>query len=217
MSTIFKKIYNTVNYWYIPLIVGALFIALGCYVFTVPVATYETLVIFFSLSFIITGVFEIFFSIQNRENLDGWGWYLTAGILNTLVGLYLTQNLQVSASLLPFVVGFTLLFRSIQGLGIAFDLRDYHIMDWGYLAILSVLGIILSFILVANPLFTGLSIVTFTALAFICLGIFGVVLSLNLRKIKNAPQKLSAALKSKLEQLQNDFRDELSKGKTNKS
>lgn len=217
MSTIFKRLYNTVHYWYIPMIIGALFVVLGCYVFTVPVATYETLVVVFSLSFIITGVSEIFFSIKNRESLEGWGWYLTAGILNTLVGFYLTQNLQISATILPFVVGFTLMFRSIQGLGIALDLREYQIMDWGYLAILSVLGIILSFFLVASPLFTSLSIVTFTALALITLGISSIVLSWNLRKINKAPEKLSANAKAKLEQLQKDYRDELAKIKANKS
>lgn len=179
METFLKTINNTIKHWYVSLLVGLSFIALGIYVFTVPLETYITLSVIFSVTFIFSGIFEIFFSIQNKELLDGWGWDLTDGILSLLIGIYLITYPEISMIILPFVVGFTMLFRSIQSLGIAFDLSNYGILHWRTLAIVSVLGIFLSFVLLSNPLFTGSSLITVTAVTFIVLGVYGILLSFN--------------------------------------
>ncbi len=60
MKTFFKTISNTIRPWYIPLTVGLLLIALGICIFTVPLETYLALSIFFTVSFIAPGLWEIF-------------------------------------------------------------------------------------------------------------------------------------------------------------
>jgi uncharacterized membrane protein HdeD (DUF308 family) len=189
MATLTSAIKSTLKHWYLPLIVGVIFILLGCYVFTVPLETYATLAFLFSLSFIISGVVEIYFAYSNKDSLDGWGWYLTGGILTLLLGFYLVINPGISAAVLPYVVGFTMMFRSFQGLGIALDLKKLG-LSWGTPAFIAVLGILLSFLLIAQPLVTGMSIVIITALAIIIVGIYSISLSLTLKKIKDIPSKL---------------------------
>ncbi|MBW1619018.1 MULTISPECIES: HdeD family acid-resistance protein [Empedobacter] len=205
MATFFKSIRNTVKHWYVPAIIGVLFIVLGGYLFTVPEATYFSLVILFSLSFLFSGILETLFSIQNRSELEGWGWYLASGIFSLLIGLLLVIKPAVAATTLPFFIGFSLLFRSFQGLGFAFELKNYGIMKWGNLAILSVLGIIFSFLLIANPIFTGISLVVITALSFISIGISAIVLSFQLKKLKTLPGKLKKELKDKIEDLKEEY------------
>ena len=121
MTSLLQNFTGAVKHWYLPLITGILFIAAGVYVFTVPAATYLTLTILFSVSFITMGVAEIVFSIQNSKALSGWGWYLVSGLLSLVIGSYLLMYPGISISILPFVVGFTLLFRSAQVLGFALD------------------------------------------------------------------------------------------------
>lgn len=179
MSNIFKTITNTVKHWYIPLIIGLLFIILGIYIFTVPLETYVTLSIIFSISFIISGGLDIYFSINNRKSLSGWGWNLAIGILSLLIGIYLIMKPEISIATLPLYVGFVLLFRSIKGLGFSFELKEMKVLNWGNLAIVSILSLFLSFFLIAHPIFTGLSLVTLTALSFITLGISSIVFHLN--------------------------------------
>ncbi|HLR49191.1 MAG TPA: DUF308 domain-containing protein [Candidatus Sphingobacterium stercoripullorum] len=205
MATFLKTIRNTVKHWYIPAIIGALFILLGGYLFTVPAATYLTLTIFFSLTFLFSGILEIVFSVQNKDELEGWGWYLTSGIFGLLIGLVLVAKPEVAATTLPFFVGFSLLFRSFQGLGFAFELKNYGVIKWGNLAILSVLGIIFSFLLIANPIFTGMSLVVLTALSFIFAGISAIVLAFQLKKLKTLPGKLRKELKDKIEDLKEEY------------
>lgn len=205
MATFFKAIRNTVKYWYVPAIIGILLIILGVYVFTVPLATYMTLVTVFSISFLVSGALEIYFSVQNKDELEGWGWYLTSGIFSLLIGVLLVAKPGVAATALPFFVGFSLLFRSLQGLGFAFELKNYGLINWGNLAIASVLGMVFSFLLIVHPVFTGMSLVIITALSFIFAGIVGVILAFQLKKLKSFPNKVSNEFRKKIEDLKEEY------------
>ncbi|MBL0295235.1 MAG: DUF308 domain-containing protein [Saprospiraceae bacterium] len=205
MTSLLHQISNSVKHWYLPLIIGVLFILFGIYIFTVPLETYLTLSIFFSASYIVSGLMDIFFSIGNNKTLKGWGWYLVGGIFTLAIGIYLAIYPSISMVVLPFFVGFTMLFRSFQLLGFSFDMKDLKILNWGNAAITSVLGIILSLLLLANPIFTGISLVTITALSFIFVGIASVVLAFNLKKLKDFPDKLTPELKSRINAIQDEI------------
>jgi len=168
---------------------------------------YGTLTFLFSLSFLFSGVLEMFFALKNKDKFTSWPWYLMGGIFNSIIGILLLSNPAISALVLPFIVGFTLLFRSIQGLGFAFELKNYGNLRWGNLAIASVLGIVFSVILLVNPVFTGISIVIFMALALIFVGISVIVLSFQLKKIKNLPAKMSKELREEFEDKLDDLED----------
>jgi len=212
MATFLKTIRNTVKYWYAPAIIGVLFIVLGVYIFTVPEMTYLSLVVLFSYSFLFSGVLEIWFSIENRRELEGWGWYLASGIFSLLIGILLVIHPVMAAATLPLFVGFSLLFRSFQGLGFAFELRNYGVLKWGNLALVSVLGIIFSFLLIANPIVTGVSLVVLTALSFIFVGVNAIVLAFQLRKLKTLPGRVQKDLKDKIESLKEEYYKNLNNG-----
>ena len=210
MPNLFETLTHTVKHWYIPLLFGILFLIFGIYVFRVPLATYVTLSIFFSVSFLFSGITEIFFSLQNSKSLQGWGWFLVSGLLTTAIGIYLIANPQISMTVLPFVIGFTLLFRSFQLLGFAFDMKSMRIMSWGNIALASVGGIIFSLLLIFNPVFTGISLVTLTGVSFIFMGIASIMLALDLRKVKKIPGKVSQELKDRIKAIQEEI-DQLKK------
>ncbi|WP_242673170.1 HdeD family acid-resistance protein [Niastella yeongjuensis] len=193
---------------------GLLFIALGIYILTFPIKTYLTLTAFFTISFIVTGLLEIYFSIVNQKVIDDWGWHLAGGILSVLIGILLIAYPEIPITTLPFVIGFSLLFRSFQGLGLAFDLKNYGILNWGNLALASTIGIIFSLILLGHPVFTAISLVTITALTFIWVGISGIILAFNMKKLKNLPNQLSNDLKYRIEQLEREYNQQIHSPKT---
>lgn len=209
MATFLKTIKKTVKHWYVPAIIGVLLIVFGIYIFTTPLETYGTLTMLFSLSFLFSGIAETLFSVQNRKIIEGWGWYLTGGIFNSIIGLMLLSRPEISAFTLPLVVGFTLMFRSIQGLGFSFELKNYGSLKWGNLAIASILGLVFSIILLFNPIFTGKSLVVMTALAFIFSGITGIVLGFQLKKLKALPSKIRKELNEKIEVLKKEYYEEI--------
>lgn len=208
MASFIKAIRNAIRLWYVPLITGLLWLVLGIYIFTIPEETYLVLAGFFTVSLLISGVFETYFSIQNRNRIEGWGGYLAGGILNLLVGLVLLVYPVLSLITLPLVVGFSLLFRSAQGLGFAFDLKKHGIINWRYLAMAGALGIVFSMFMIVNPLFTSLSLVVMTGLTCIVAGISGIVLSFNLKKLKQITDKaIRAEFKKPYQKLKEEFQD----------
>ena len=101
------------------------------------------------------------------------------------------------------------MFRSIQGLGFSFELKNYGSLKWGNLAIASILGLVFSIILLFNPIFTGISLVVMTALAFIFSGITGIVLGFQLKKLKALPSKIRKELNEKIEVLKKEYYEEI--------
>ena len=212
MTTFFQTITKSVKHWYIPLIIGIFLIAVGIYVFTVPLETYLTLSVLFSISFIIVGLLDIIFSIRNRQILEGWGWYLVGGLLSLAAGIILIIYPGISITILPFVVGFTLLFLSFLLMGFSFEMKNLGITDWGYSLVLSVLGVIFSFMLIVSPLVSGISLVTITGISLISIGTSSIALSIDLRKVKKMPEKLSSELKNKVAAIKKEI-DEANTGK----
>lgn len=195
MATNFvKSIRSSIKHWYIPLLIGILFLVIGIYTLRAPLASYVALSVLFSISFLLAGLFEIVFSISNRDELDNWGWTLTFGIITLLIGLLLVARPELSMATLPFYVGFLVMFRSISAIGFAIDLRHYHVEDWAILLVFGIIGLLFSFILLWNPLFAGLTVVIWTALALLASGVFSIYLAMKLKKLKKKVSKYDEML-----------------------
>lgn len=210
METSFlKSIKDTIKHWYIPLFVGLLFVVISIVVFTSPLTSLLALSVFFALSFLFSGISEIVFSIVNRNRLDNWGWSLAFGIITFVVGVSLVSHPALSISVLAFYVGFLLLFRSISSISFALDIKKYGSKSWAGLLIFGILGAIVSFILIWNPVFAGMSIVVLVALSFLFAGLFSILLSFQLRKLHKSSKNISAKLRERYDVLMEEIRDEL--------
>jgi uncharacterized membrane protein HdeD (DUF308 family) len=182
-NPLLKTIKNSIRHWYLPLIVGVLFILVGIWVASTPLASYLTLSILFALTFLFAGVIEVVYAISNRETLDNWVWALISGIIGLLLGVLLVLNPAISMIILPFYVGFGILFYSILGIGRAIDLKKHDMKGWGYVMFIGIVGLIFSFIMIWNPVFGGMTIVFYTAFSFIILGLLNILLSIRLRSL----------------------------------
>jgi uncharacterized membrane protein HdeD (DUF308 family) len=187
-NDIFGNLKRTVKYWYLPLILGILFILIGIWIFMTPVASYFTLSVLFAFTFLFAGIIEVIYSISNRKYLNSWGWTLVSGIIGLLFGILLLATPEFSLLTLGLLVGISVFFYSIIALGRSFELRKYKVDEWGFAMIISIIGLILGILMIWNPLFGGFTIVIYTAISFITLGIFQIYLSNRLRKLRKQIQ-----------------------------
>jgi len=185
-----KSVKDTIKHWYLPLILGILFIIVGVWAIITPASTYLSLAILFSVTFFVAGILEIIYSISYRKQLDGWGWSLASGILNFIIGLLLIVYPQISIITLPLFVGFVVLYHSMMAIAWSIELKKYGVSNWGWLLFTGILGVILSFFLMWNPLFAGLTVAVFTGIALITIGIFHIHLSIELKKLKKTFKNL---------------------------
>lgn len=207
-SLILKSIKEAVKHWYIPVLVGLFFVIVSIVSFTSPESSLLTLSILFALSFLFSGLSEIFFAVINRDRLDNWGWSLAFGIITFLVGFSLVIHPALSLSVLAFYIGFVILFRSIAAISFAIDIKNYGNKNWLGLLLLGVIGTIFSFILIWNPLFAGLSMVYLIALSFLFAGLFSIFLGLQLRQLHKNSRNMSSDLRERYEEVMKAIQEE---------
>ncbi len=182
-NNVLKTINSSITHWYIPLIVGLIFVGTGAYTFTAPLESFLALSILFSVSFLLSGAIEIAFSLSNRNEMKNWGWNLAFGVFTFVIGVILISHPALSVATLPIYVGFLLLFRSIMGISFAIELKNNGIKGWGTMMALGGLGVIFSFMLFLNPVFAGMTIVFWVGLTFISAGVFSILLAFKLKKL----------------------------------
>ncbi|WP_231595983.1 HdeD family acid-resistance protein [Sphingobacterium endophyticum] len=206
MENFLKSVRSAIKQWYLPLIVGIILIILGFYVISTPVTSFLALSFVFSISFLFSGIAEIIFSLNNKNELDGWGWYLTGGILNAIFGILLITHPAISMATLPFIIGFFVMFKSIQYLSLSLELKQYGSKNWGWILFFSILGIIFSFILLWNPVFAGMTIVLWTGIAILSAGMASCILSFQLKSLKNISSRTPEDWKKRYEDLEEEYR-----------
>lgn len=209
METSFlKSLKQTIKHWYIPLLVGIFFVVVSIVVFSSPAGSLVALSLLFALSFLFSGLSESLFALANKDHLDNLGWSLALGIITLIVGFLLLLNPALSLTVLAFYIGFVILFRSISTIGFAIDVKKYGSKNWGGLLVLGIIGTIVSFILIWNPLFAGLSVVILVALSFLFAGLFSILLAFQLRKLHKSSKRISANLAERYDAIVKEIRAE---------
>lgn len=170
--------------WWLLLVSGILFVLLAFYIFNQPVASYLALSIFFASTFLVAGVIEIAYVVSSRKYDQGWGWSLFGGIVDLLFGIFLLSSPALTMAVLPMYIGIVILFRALMGVFYAFHLKKTQMSGWGSVLFMAIIGILFALLMIGNPVFGGLTIIIYTAVSVLMLGIVQIVLSLRLRKLK---------------------------------
>lgn len=170
--------------WWLSLLIGLLMIGAGIWLLATPLQSYIALAAFFSLMILVSGVFEIAFSLSNRKEYQGWGWYFVSGVFDLIVGSILILHPALSLELLPFLVGFWLLFRGAIAIGSALELKSYGAKEWWILLLSGLSVLLFALLILFYPVLGGISLVAMTSMAFIMAGIFRIHLSFKLKIVK---------------------------------
>jgi uncharacterized membrane protein HdeD (DUF308 family) len=182
-NNLFYSVKKAVKYWWISPIIGLISIFLGFWCIINPLSTLTIIGALFIASFIVTGIFEIIFAISNRNTLTGWAWTLVSGIIDLIFGFLLLAIPIGTITALLFFVGFWVMFQSIWLIGSAIELQRSGIKGWGWTLASGILGLILAFILIANPVFAAGFIIYLFALSLFMYGATRIYHGFKLRSL----------------------------------
>ena len=185
MSNVISNSISLVKKWWLFTLTGGLMIMASIWVMYTPIESYITLAWLFSLLILANGISDIFFSISNNKELEGWGWYLAGGILEVVIGLILLYYPGISMALLPLFLGFWFLFRGGQIIGVSLELKNYGILDWGWIMLFGIALTIMALFMIFNPIFGFINVIYLTSLALLIFGISNIWISFKLKKIKS--------------------------------
>ena len=161
--------------WYLQLLKGLLLILLAVLVFMSPAGALLAWAIYIGIGMIISGIFILIFGFSGRGVDDSWGWRVFEGLIDIFLGFILLANPEVTASVLPFVVGFWGAFYGIMLFVDAFSGTGAG----GIKFISGVLLFLLSTVIMFNPVFGGLTIATWFGIILLTAGIYNVIFSFS--------------------------------------
>ena len=182
METSASAIRTATANWWVYLLAGIGLFGLGLWALASPGATFLGLTIYFAALILYNGFANTIFAISNRTRLRGWGWLLALGMAEILFGCYLLSQPIIAAGTLAFVIGFWLLLRSASTVANAFVLRRLGYAGWGWTLAFGLLGIVLAFMVLANPSIGALGATVWVTAALLVLGVAMVMLGLRLRR-----------------------------------
>lgn len=123
-----------------------------------------------------SGIFEIINAYSKMNHSSQWGLFLFGGIIDLVLGGLLLTHENLTMEILPLFLGFWLLFRSTIQVVMYFDIKDKRNKHPAILLIFAILSSVFAVIILANPTIGVFYIVYATALAFLLIGLFRIVL-----------------------------------------
>jgi uncharacterized membrane protein HdeD (DUF308 family) len=170
------KVYRGTRHWWAFSIRGLLFILVGIYMIASPASSYLALGFFFGLVIFLAGVAELF--RVNRDRRTGnRGWHIVLGVIDMLLGIILMGHVTASVDILRIIVGIWFLFKGFSLLGFS----RLTGMSWIF-GLGGVLTVLFALLILFNPVFGAMTIILWTAIAFIITGFFNVLLGFWLKQ-----------------------------------
>lgn len=173
---------QTTKYWWIPAIIGILFILFGAMVIKKPIDSFYAFSIFIGISLIVSGVAEIYFFSKVRKGLNDWSWYMSGGVVDVLLGVILITNPKIILIIFTLLISLLLFFRAIHIIRRAIELKNTKNKNWIWVLIVGVLLLGLTVLLVLKPEILGAALAFWIAIAFIAFGVYRLYLAFSLKQ-----------------------------------
>lgn len=101
--------------------------------------------------------------------------FILLGILDLLMGLYMTVQPGVTALIIPFATGLWLLLTGISRTGMSLWLGGAKISGWWLMLLIGIISILLAALMFASPVVGALYIMMITAGVLIASGILAIL------------------------------------------
>lgn len=172
------------NWWLISL-KGLIFIFLGMYIFKFPVSGMLGLIIYGGISLFVSGIIIALFAFSTRRQNTGWGWQLGEGLLDILIAIVLLLNVGLTIITLPYIFAIygiiTGIFWILQST--FFKKKGYSF--WNLVLIGGLLSLIIGLLIFFHPFIAAITIVGIIGMLFIVHGIFLILFSFLVKRVKN--------------------------------
>lgn len=185
-----KQAGRAVRHWWLMMIAGVLCVAAGIAVFAFPLESYVTLSILFGVLLLVVGAAKLIAASTSGNFFMMRGYVIVGGVLDLLLGILLCVWPGVTLMLLPIMMGFWMLYNSFVLIGLSGDFETFGVPGAGWVTGSGILLLILSIIVLVNPL--GAGIATVVVLAGVGLIVFGFILCVLGMKLKDIHRNFDA-------------------------
>lgn len=184
-----EKFRNLIKNWWVPLLLGVVFLIFGFIVFLKPGESYLALSFAFGIMIVASGVMETALGFSSPPQ-TGRGWHIAGGIIEILIGIVLLSSPVLLTSFLPFFLGFWLMLRGFGMIGVSSDMMDEKIKGAGWVLFFAILLVISAFLIIINPIIGMGAAVIWVGISLLVGGISLIISAFHLRSLKKFLDKL---------------------------
>lgn len=167
--------------WWVILLKGVIFIILALIIFQHPVGAVIGLALYIGIALLITGVILTLIALSARKSMQSWGWKFAVGVLDILLGIMLLAHPGVTAVILPFIIGFWVMFYGILLLTDSFGMKSAGVKAWWYQLATGLLTVIIGYLITFNPFAGVLTITILIGIPILLFGVFNVALAFSFK------------------------------------
>lgn len=176
---------RAIKNWWIWVLIGVLYVVLSGFLFFRPFVSFVVLAQFMVAFFFVTGFFEIFYALTNR-NVHGWGFNLAMGILQVFIGGYIIKNANegLPEMMLIFLIMFWLIFYGISAISFSFSLKKLGVPSWWLTLIIGILGLIVGLAIPYSPVGGIIFITTLLGISALIAGLYSLYFGFAIRRFR---------------------------------
>ncbi|EFS04145.1 membrane protein, putative [Listeria seeligeri FSL S4-171] len=153
------------------LLAGIAMIVLGIWFLFHPGISLLTSTLMFGFLLLISGIFNTVSYFSDKKLQKVSGWVLADGILSILLGFLLLFNEFAGTETIVLLFGMWVLFAGIMRTIGAFTAKQNNVQGWGWILTIGIIGIVVGFIALFNPVVSAIGIVLIVGIFFIVQGI----------------------------------------------
>ncbi|KKD44880.1 HdeD family acid-resistance protein [Listeria seeligeri] len=153
------------------LLAGIAMIVLGIWFLFHPGISLLTSTLMFGFLLLISGIFHTVSYFSDKKLQKVSGWVLADGILSILLGFLLLFNDFAGTETIVLLFGMWVLFAGIMRTIGAFTAKQNNVQGWGWILTIGIIGIVVGFIALFNPVVSAIGIVLIVGIFFIVQGI----------------------------------------------
>ncbi len=178
-----SKVKSSGANWLVTLLKGVMLLIFGIWLIKSPSENLTKLSILFGILIIIGGLLEVALAFNNMQKNKMWNWALTSGILDILLGAFLVANPALILLFITIFVSIWLFIRGVISIRSALLQKKAKNSNYNFSLTLGIILILLAVIFALHPQVLGITIVFWTALSFISLGFFRILLAFKFLSI----------------------------------
>lgn len=119
---IFEKQEKLISYRFAPLFIGITLILSGILTLINLFNSIETLLLFYSISLLIIGGYEAYYTYKNKNLFYNWNWNISIGIITFLIGLIILIEPFLDIFFITFYISLFFIFRAVTIFSFSFEL-----------------------------------------------------------------------------------------------
>ncbi len=175
---------RTKTNWWLLLLTGIIFLVLSVKIMMHPVESIVGLAFFIGWASLISGVFQVGFSLSAKGIHNNWQWRLFNGVINIIFGIIFLTHPLLTAQILPTIFGFYMTFIGVSTFFNGIRERNSKLPGGWFDMLLGIFITISGLWISYNPAIGAAMLSWLLTLTFMCYGVYFVIGSIIISRVK---------------------------------